>query len=174
MAYASAEGDHAVATRMSGQNVCYFNLVSCKSGLVTPMSHTNPMTATRHVSSVSPLLTFPPADPRDRVVKHWQVGAYVSSNTRRYRRQLNTGKLYEEYSCKFKPASSLLGATTHVYCVLPRITGAGDRRLCGRVYYRREMCTITRGCARCQLTAKRVVQFCSSNVHTIGLVENEM
>ena len=36
VAYASAEGDHALATRMSGRNVCYLYLVSCKSGLVTP------------------------------------------------------------------------------------------------------------------------------------------
>ena len=147
VAYASAEGDHALATRMSRRDRCYFCLVSCKSGTVTLVSHTNPTTATRHVSNVSPLLTFPPADPRGRVVK--QVDANVGSDTRRYRGQLNTtGDLPQEQSCKFEPASSLSRATTLVYCVLPRITCAGDRSCCCRVYYRQEMGTITRGCAR--------------------------
>ena len=42
-------------------------------------------------------------------------------------------------NCKLKLAPSLPGATTDVYCVLPRVNGARARCLRYRVYYRQEV-----------------------------------
>jgi hypothetical protein len=124
-------GDHVLTT---GRGVCYLYLVSCKSGMVTFVSR-NLIQRLRHVSSVTSLLTF--FSPQIREIElsnRWMLmWAPTLVDTE------GSSILLPNYTknslelCKSELASSLSGATTHVYCVFPRITGARARRLRCRV-----------------------------------------
>ena len=172
VACASVEilGDHVLTTVIPGRDVCCFYLVSWKSGVVTLVSH-NLIQRLRHLSTVTPLLTFSFLQLREiELSNRWTPCGFRDSWT-------STAVQYYWRIApisKFARLSSQKPPRMHTACSLESPALEPCSFVVVSTIDKEWVPTLTRGDAQGQLRRKRAVPFRTSRVGMIGLVEYEM